>query len=1044
MFLTIEKFEGRVAELGRLRYFGHESMAPFISMRGELPQDAHYHQIPDRIRGPQYRIGDLFEGRDGYLWLDKEVTIPKAKDGCEVVGLFNFGIDGGGGCNKGIESLLYLDGAPFQGVDPSHSEVLFKDYEEKTVRMTFLLWTGLEGWNSSPDYPGPREFHHRFTQADFAYLHKKADELYYFAKAITATLKILEKSTEVYEDLLHALDKALNLVDWDETGEVLYTSVDEAHESLMKSLDKLEKYSNVTVHAVGHAHIDVAWLWRLKHTREKAQRSFSTVLRLMELYDEYIFLQSQPQLYKYIKEDCPQLYERIQQRVQEGRWEADGGMWIEADCNVTSGESLVRQLLYGTRFIEREFGRKCEYLWLPDVFGYSWVLPQILKQCEIDTFMTTKISWNQYNKIPNDIFWWRGIDGSEILTYFIDVPGEWDNRHFSTYNSALTVEDVVNSWKAFKNKELTKDVLVCYGYGDGGGGVNREMLEMRRVMDALPGLPHVKTGRAGDFFRKIHENVEKTERYVPTWDGELYLEFHRGTYTTQAYNKTTNRRLENKLAQMEWIAALGYILNGQNPQKALQEGWECVLLHQFHDIIPGSSIHEVYQDSRINYKKAEETVDRAMEPVLEKLIHRTEDIYTIYTTNSFGGKELVKIPETREGYFTEGTAQPLPAQKTEDGYLVQMETLPFGMKTIRFHPTEKDVSGQDSCFAFADNRLETPYYVITWNGSGQLTSVYDKEAKRDAIKPGQAGNVLELYEDKPASHEAWDIDIFYTQRMEELCITEAPRLLECGELQATVRFVYRFGSSLLTQDMIVYRDCRRIDFKTHIDWQETHKLLKAAFYTDIRTTKATYDIQFGHAERPNHWNTSWDYARFEVCGHKWADLSEDGYGVSLLNNCKYGYNAMNNAIKLSLLKCPRWPDPTADKGVHQFTYSLLPHIGSVTTGGTIEEANRLNLPAQVVEGEAVSLGRIVKLSSDQVQLDVVKKAEEEECLIVRMHECRGGRGDITLSSDYKLERIVPCNLLEHDCGDAVEGAEVTFRIKPFEIKNFKLYFAPRK
>ncbi|MBS6196691.1 MAG: alpha-mannosidase [Clostridiales bacterium] len=1030
MFFTIDKFKRRVEELGQRRYFGYQCIAPFVSMEGALPEADHYHELPEKIEGTVFGINDSFIGRDRYLWIEKEVRLLPVKEGCEVVGLFNFG-ETGGGYNSGFESMLYLNGHPYQGVDTNHNEVIFQGEAGKNARLTFLLWTGLEGG-------GPhRTFFHQCKQADLAYLHKKTDELYYFAKAITETLVLLPKDDERYEDLTAALDRTFKCINWDE--ESFYKTAETAYNVLMAELDKLEKNTDVTVNVVGHTHIDVAWLWRLKHTREKAQRSFSTVLRLMERYDEYLFLQTQPQLYKYVKEDCPELYEKIKQKVAEGKWEPDGGMWVEADCNLSSGEALVRQFLHGTRFMEREFGKKCEYLWLPDVFGYSWALPQIMKQCEISTFMTTKISWNQYNCIPDDLFKWRGIDGSEILTYFIDTPEEHQDMDniFSTYNGMMTPHSVIGSWRKFKNKELSKDTLISYGYGDGGGGVTRDMLEMRRAMDVIPGLPNVKTTQAGEFFRKIHKNIEDTDRYVHTWDGELYLERHRGTYTSQAYNKKTNRRMENKLAQIEWLSSMAYILGGDYAQQELNDSWECVLLHQFHDIIPGSSIHEVYEDSRINYGAAEERADRVKENVLKKVTEAKDGTYSIYSTNSYGGKELVLIPEQGEGVFVDGAGQTLEAQKTENGYEVLIDAEPFAAVTVIFQPKEKEAEA--SVFEVEGNTLETPYYTIVWNKYGQLTKVYDKEAKRSVLKDGQMGNVLEIYEDKPLRSDAWSIDIFYTEKMELVKLAKAPEVVENGNLRAVIRFNYTYHKSTITQDMIVYKDSRRIDFKTHVDWQEAHRLLKAAFYTDIRSTKATYDIQFGHVERPTHWNNSWDWARFEVCGHKWADLSETGYGVSLLNDCKYGYSIKDNAMKLTLLKSSKEPDISADMGEHEIVYSLYPHMGAVTSGGTIEEANKLNLPAQAAAGKFADDRKVVKISSHDVQIDVVKKAEDEECLIVRLHECRGGSHKIELDSDFPVKRIVPCNLLEHDCGEAVEGAAVIFDIKPFEIKNFKLY-----
>lgn len=1030
MFFTLDKFQRRVEELAVRRYFGHRCIAPFTAMPGDLPSDQQYHEVPEKIEGEEFKLNDSFIGRDRYLWTEKQVTFPEAKEGCQVVGLFNFG-ETGGGFNSGFESLLYVDRHPYQGVDTYHNEVVFDGMEGKTATLTFLLWTGLEGGGLH------RTFFHQLKQADIAYLHKNTDELYYFAKAITETLLLLPEEDPNYTGLKAALDRALLCIDWDE--DAFYASADKAHDVLMAELDSMEKNTDITVNYVGHTHIDVAWLWRLKHTREKAQRSFSTVLRLMERYDEFVFLQTQPQLYKYIKEDCPELYEGIKKRVAEGKWEPDGGMWVEADCNISSGEALVRQFLHGTRFFEQEFGTKCEYLWLPDVFGYSWALPQILKLCEIDTFMTTKISWNQYNNIPDDLFKWRGIDGTEILTYFVNTPGEGQDTslRYATYNGMISPHSALGSWKAFKNKDLSHETLISYGYGDGGGGVTRDMLEIRRAMDQLPGLPNIKTGKAADFFRRMHENVDNTDRYVHTWDGELYLEYHRGTYTSQAYNKKTNRRLENKLAQIEWLSSVAYVLGGEYAQKELQDSWECILLHQFHDIIPGSSIHEVYEDSHINYGVAEKRADGVLVKALDTLGGKKENTYGIYSTNSFGGKELVLIPEAKDGVFTDETGAQLPAEKTADGYEVLVDVKPFAFTNITF--TAGAAEKAASPFTLTGKTLETPFYTVVWNDAGQMEKLVDKKAGRSILKEGQLGNVFEIFEDKPVNYDAWDIDIYYTQKMETAKAEAAPEVVENNSLRTVIRFVYPYRKSKITQDVIFYADSPVIDFKTHVDWHEDHRLLKAAFYTDIRSTKATYDIQFGHVERPTHWNQSWDWARFEVCGHKWADLSETGYGVSLLNNCKYGYNIKDNMVKLTLLKSAKSPDYAADMGEHDFTYALYPHTGTVTDGGTIEYANRLNLPAQVVTGGLADTRKLVQVSSTDVQIDVVKKAEDEDCLIVRLHECRGGTANITLSSEYPVKKFVPCNLLEHDCGEAVEGNAVTFTTKPFQIHTYKMY-----
>ena len=837
-------------------------------------------------------------------------------------------------------------------------------------------------------------------------------------------------------------DRVLLALDWD--GPAFYESAGQAVQILEEGLEAIQKPKDVTVHAVGHTHIDVAWLWRLKHTREKAQRSFATVLRLMDRYEDYQFLQSQPQLYSYVKADCPDLYEKICRRVEQGRWEPEGGMWLEADCNLPSGESLVRQFLHGIRFFRKEFGKKCRYLWLPDVFGYSWALPQIMKLCGIDTFMTTKISWNETNQIPEDLFRWKGLDGSEILTYFIETPEEWrpESDWFSTYNGLLTPATVLGSWKKFKNRELSRDVMISYGYGDGGGGPTREMLEMRRVMDRMPGLPAVKTGSAGEFFDKIHASAEAQPGKVPVWDGELYLEFHRGTYTTQAYNKKMNRKMEGLLAQTEWLTCLGGEAMGENAWKELSDCWEAALLHQFHDIIPGSSIREVYEDSRKAYARMEQQALAVREQAMEALTRPAVDSYVLASFDSFAREEIVYLPQTEPGAFYQ-KGQRLDAQKTEGGYYVKAVMEPFSLETVTFRGEDGGASASPFSIDLEKREAVTPVYELAWNAGGQLTRIFDRVHQRNVLKDGALGNVLELYEDKPLSDDAWNVDSFYTEKM---CILDASpevTLEEAGELLARLRFTYRFGDSSVEQDMILYRDSLRIDFDTRVHWEESHKLLKTAFYTDIRSVKASYDIQFGHAERPTHANTSWERAKFEVCAQKWADLSEHGYGISLLNDSKYGYSIRENAMKLSLLRSPAHPDPAADRGDHHFVYALLPHTGDVTEGETIREAAKLNLPALAVKDrETAGKTALFAFDGDGVMVDAVKKAEDDDALIIRMHEYRGGRGRASLGFDKEVDAR-PVNLLEEEmdgvsCEKQDGGRGVRTWLRPFEIRTLKV------
>lgn len=1034
MFTPLMKFQKRVEELKALRFCGMESIAPFISFEDNLGDDDVHRDIPQGLYASTdtLQIHDSFVGRDRYLWLYKDVVLPACREGFDVVGLFDFGKTGEGS-TKGFESLLYVNGHPYQGVDTNHPDVVFNDYGGQAVRLTFMLWTGLEGGGI------PQTQRHLFRCADIGYLHKATDELYYYVRAVTETLEYLPLDDPAYAANIAALDAALNLIQWDE--DVFYGTVEGALACLKQKLRAAKKPTGIAVSCVGHTHIDVAWLWRLKHTREKAIRSFSTVHRLMNEFSDYHFIQSQPQLYEYIQQDQPEIYEHIRHRVQQGLWEPDGGMWLEADCNLASGEALIRQLVYGTRYIQKEFHRDCAYLWLPDVFGYSWALPQILNGCNIRTFMTTKISWNQYNTIPNDLFWWKGIDGSRILTYFITCPLDGDSlgNRFSTYNGLLTPHSVLGSWKKFKNKDVSQETLIAYGYGDGGGGVNRDMLKLGHAMQEVPGLPEIRFTSARDFFDRLHQSVDTTDGYVPTWDGELYLEYHRGTYTSQGANKKNNRLYENRLARSEWLSVLAMLQGGLYDAALLDVCWKTVLRNQFHDIIPGSSIREVYEDSTKEYMQVGEWLDKVDAAALETLMHPAQGWYTVLNDSSFGGTRIARLPaDERATGFQDEEGRSLPAQRVENGWLVAAELAPLSMKTMM---AVRGGAMQAAETPFAVNiekrTLETPFYRIAWDENGQFTRLLDKENDREVLTG--RGNALHIFEDRPCKFDAWDVDLFYIQKQPEIPSLQGCLLKEIGPLCCVIRLDYRYHKSTLQQDVVVYAHSRRIDFVTTVDWHESHRMLKASFPVDVRSTRATYDIQCGHVERPTHYNTSWDYARFEVCAHKWADLSDDSYGVSLLNDCKYGYNIYENEMNITLLKSAKEPDYAADMGEHRFTYALLPHAGTVTQGDTISESHFLNHSPVVIHGQG-SQPPLLSFSGNVV-IDALKKAYDGKEIVVRFHEYRGGRTRVQLRLNAPVNGWSVCNMLEQDIGDQISGDCVELALHPFEIVTVKLYLA---
>lgn len=1050
MFYKEEKLDRRIEELKEFRY---REVAGFGSFLAAEDEEKMVNPVPpENCEGwDTMKTGDLWKGRDKYLWLYKEIEVPVQWRGKRVLGIFDFGNTGAGN-NSGFESLLYLDGSPYQGVDANHKEVFFDEAVcGTTLKLCFRLWSGLEGGGI------PTDQEHRISRADLAWLDESADDLYYLGSVVLGTAKNLSKEDPVRGELLKALDEAFLLIDWSyPQSQEFYRSVAEADRVLNEKIEAMDKRPLVKINCVGHTHIDVAWLWRLKNTREKCSRSFTTVLRLMEQFPEYVFLQTQPQLYDYVKHDFPQLYEQIRHRVEEGRWEADGGMWVEADCNLTSGESLTRQLLIGSRFYKEEFGRDVTYLWLPDVFGYSWALPQILKKSGIHTFMTTKISWNQYNRMPHDTFWWKGMDGSEVLTHFITTPTPWQEpgSWFYTYNGELIPQTVKGTWDAYTDKDVTRELLIAYGHGDGGGGVNRDMLERRRRLDLVPGMPEVVTSTAAEYFDKLQKAVRDTDQYVHTWDGELYLEYHRGTYTSHAANKRMNRKMEFLYRRAEWMAVMKAVACGDIAlagQERLTEGWKILLTNQFHDIIPGSSIKEVYEDCKEDYEKAETIAQSLEAEALSRIMKPEDGCFTVFNPSSWKQDGLVLLPIDGEGKAADEEGNRLTAQRTDDGLLVRVTDIPsMGYGIVKV--TALDGSTEESPFLLTGSlscdhidrggsaapaqelTVETPFYVITINEAGQICRLFDKDYKKEVLPKGGRANVLQMFEDKPLNNDAWDIDMFYQQKMREITMLTRFGVKENGPLRLVLHYEWAYGKSSFSQDMILYGHSRRIDFETQVDYQEKHQLLKAAFPVDIRSNYATYDIQYGNVRRPNHWNTSWDQARFESVAHKWADLSQRDYGVSLLNDCKYGHDIKGNVMRISLIKAATHPDHQQDQGLHQFTYSLLPHGGDFVEGRTEQEAFLLNQPLSVVKGRAdLPYRSFLTFTEGDVSVDAVKESEDRTAMVIRFHEYTGGFMRAAMQTGFPCASWQECDLMERPVEDT-RTDDIALDLKPYEIK----------
>lgn len=941
--------------------------------------------------------------------------------------------------------LLYLNGRTVQGLDKFHTYAVLTTKAKSGDRYEIAL----------DGYPGSRLMVGREGRVQLymkaVVLDRKIEKLYYDLKVlIDAAERCEDEKTKA--DQLAFGEKAINMLDL----RIPYTR--EFYESMKKASDFLETdfYSDYcgttqcTVSGIGHTHIDVAWLWPLDITRMKTIHSFSTVLELMDHYPEYLFMSSQPQLYDFIKKDRPDIMERIKAKVSEGVWEPEGGMWLEADCNVTGGESFVRQLLFGTRFFKKEFGTKCRVLWLPDVFGYSAALPQLLKKSGIDYFMTTKIFWNEYNRFPYETFEWEGMDGSSVLTHFITATDMKAQKNYgSTYNGRLSTPHVKGSWDNYTQKELNNDVLMSFGFGDGGGGPTREMLEEgRRLAKGIPGTPKFEMKKSRDFFEQLDERVSANKR-LPRWVGELYLELHRGTYTSVGKNKWYNRKLEMLLRDVELFSMIAKTMNlAAYPQNDINSSWETVLLNQFHDILPGSSVMEVYAESQAQYADVMVRMKKKLDEALHRIAYSAtdgDDRCVVFNQLSHERCDLAKVfTEKNYTHAVDSTGVKTPGQmvvENGESFFIFVARTPSMGYSVYELVSETTESGT---MVVSNGMMENDFTRVSFDDDMHMVSIFDKCNARELVKTGQKANEIIAFEDKPYSWDAWDVNIYYNDKSWSVNDVESIEIVETGPVRSAIKVRRRFLDSIIIQTIYMYSFSPRIDFNTYIDWKNDHILLKAAFPMDIHAEKATYEIQYGNVERPTHWNTSWDYARFEVCAHKWADISEADYGISLMNDCKYGHDIKDSVMRLTLLKSATVPSPMADYGEHFMTYSIMPHPGDFRTGETIEQAYSLNNPLHtvLVSGGVNILGSemsFVTLDKANVIVESVKKAEDSDDMIVRVYECHNKRAHVSMKIADPIVACSECNLLEEE-GQSVgfESDRLEFDIKPFEIKTFRI------
>jgi len=942
---------------------------------------------------------DRWYGKDVYYWFRAQFTVPQSMDGkCIFLKIHTQIEEWDDGRNP--QFLLFVDGKAVQGQDMNHREVRLTDCAEagRTYTLDLQAYTGILH----------NEFALKVTadETDLALL-----KLYYDLKAPADAYhykRMPEGRTRSL--LIEALNGAINKLDLRNPHSPEFdASVAEAQAYIDEHLyqnPELIGHDEIIASCIGHTHIDVAWWWTVSQTREKTARSFSTVLKLMDEYPDYKFMSSQPQLYVFLKERYPEVYAKIKERVKEGRWIPEGGMWLEADCNLTSGESLVRQFLYGKKFFKDEFDIDSKILWLPDVFGYSGALPQIMKECGIEYFMTTKLAWNQIDKFPHDTFMWKGIDGTGILTHLITTPGvgqDVKQTHFTTYNGMLDADAVIGAWDRYQNKDLNNEVLICYGFGDGGGGPTRQMLECSsRLEKGIAGIPKVVQESPVEYFERLDERVRNHKR-LPVWEGELYFEYHRGTLTSMGRNKKGNRKSELAMMDLELLSVLAQEKGVSYPKDELDRMWKIVLLNQFHDILPGSHIHPVYEDAMNDYRSVSERLDAML-----ALTAGNEYFNSLNFTRS-----SITFIEDENGAITRHGVKGFWSIPTLAG---------LSTGTVAALPSKENWLSTEFCDKCDCLVVETPYYRAKLSSDGSFVSLYDKELDREWVKEGCGFNKLHLYTDNPGVYDAWDILPNYKDVQVALNVDKPLALVSSDGSSA--EFAVTFTTEKSTWKMILrfFADSRAIEVENVVDWDEKHKLVKVNFGPDVLTRELVCDTSAGFVKRDLTKNTSWQQARFEVCHHKWCDMSESGSGIAIINEGKYGVGLEKDEISLSLLRATIRPDITSDIGHHDFCYTILPHSGDAVEAQVNKTAMEYNVPL-CKSNVTVPAALRDTLNNCGLYLQAMKRSEDGQYLILRLSEQDGRRGKIAFPFEVQT-----MNLIED-----IEGSTKVVSYHPFEL-----------
>ncbi|KRV47833.1 alpha-mannosidase [Wenjunlia vitaminophila] len=995
--------DDRILTEERLRRVLTERLRPAVH-RQHLPLTAEVWHVPgepvpftDALRAPYspVAVGDPWGPAWGTSWFRVTGRVPRDWAGLTVEAVLDLGFarDRPG---FSAEALAHRpDGGVVKALNPCNTWLRVAAPAAGGEEFTYYL----EAAANPEILDGVTELGDRLTAGDeplyrveglhLAVFDPVVFELVHDIDVLDGLMHTLPLSSSRRWEILRALERCLDTLDLDDVA----GSAAAARERLAGVLASPAHASAHRVSAVGHAHIDSAWLWPLRETVRKVARTTSNVVALMDDHPEFVFAMSQAQQLAWLREHRPALFERVRAKVDAGQFVPVGGMWVESDTNMPGSEALARQFVHGKRFFLEEFGIETEEVWLPDSFGYSAALPQLVKLSGSRWFLTQKISWNATNPFPHHTFWWEGIDGTRVFTHF--PPAD-------TYTAELSGAELAHAEANFRDKGAATRSLIPFGWGDGGGGPTREMLARAERLRDLEGSARVEVERPADFFAKAAAEYPN----APVWAGELYLELHRGTYTSQAKTKQGNRRSEHLLYEAELWAATAAVRTGfPYPYQDLDRLWKTVLLHQFHDILPGSSIAWVHREAEATYAAVTGELEGIVRAAQRALAGEGTGSVVFNSAPHAGGQA-----PAHGGAVVAGAPENRFCTETPDGGHV----------------------------------LDNGLLRVVVDGRGLVVSAVDLATGRESVAPGTAANLLQLHPDLPNKWDAWDVDAFYRNRVTDL--TEAESVRRVGDAVEVVR---RFGSSRVTQWLSLPAAVCRLDVETEVDWHEREKFLKAAFPLDVRAERSVAETQFGHVERPVHTNTSWEAAKFEICAHRFLHVGEPGWGVAVVNDSTYGHDVSRTVredggttttVRLSLLRAPRYPDPRTDQGLHRLRYALLPGAG---LPDAVREGWRINLPQRRLEGTADgAVAPLVTVDGEALVVTAVKLADDGSGdVVVRLHEAHGTRTRGRLVASFPVASVTVTDLLERPLPDAeaaVERDAVVLRLRPFEIVTLRL------